>query len=837
MSKKQDSPRRADTQSSPNSAHALLERLFLKQQLKEAVKQAKLNYKGSATPENHRLLERAYFLRALQLSRSGLHGSAVEVSRHLLKFGVTDLSLLEDFARLLLTIGLSQEANGIQGRLESPEAANRLAILAADQAVLHPERSKPPTPEIAHDAALVRDALVALEANDEKKALEFVRGVARLSPLSDWKLFVRGLAAYYRRNHDETSANWDRLDTQRPPWRLAERLKSLEHAQSAGVAGDSSLGALEWIVFGQPVLPKIHELRTLLVQKRWTEIVRRIPSLRITLSNVEPSFSEQLTRALIEPLMEQLAELDYRKGDLLVTEFIRAAEPLPIDPHWNRLWGLVWEGPGGDPSEAIPYWMRYVDELETLPGFTSDERPLARAMVWRHLAQLHLDEYELLTDEDAEFGFPGFDDQDREEAEADAKIARVKALECLENSLQIAPRHRPTYDLLVEAYESWQEPEKVEHAKERILELFPDDLEILHDVVLARVRRDEPAPALEYIKRAREQKPLEEALPHLESMVRLSLARCLALGKKWDAGRAEFAALEGSIPSIAHEYHYLARRAILETKAGQRDLADRYEKEAMSLLVEPTPLWLVFSIESIRYNLTKATQKHYLGLWQQELKKKCRSETAGEMSRTMLAFLGLGIEYPGRERQIKELVGYLRRTTRMNYRREDLEQVCQFLEESQKERPLLEKLIQRGLKKHGDSVVFNMLAAKIELAKFPFAGRLHIARHHLEQAISLAEASTSSDDNSLVSKLRNMLSVCNELAARCAQSPFGGFGELPFGNNAKHSFSDFIDLIGDDDGEDDGEEDIFGPFFGTAHPRAPQPRGKPKSASKSKRKK
>jgi hypothetical protein len=84
-----------------------------------------------------------------------------------------------------------------------------------------------------------------------------------------------------------------------------------------------------------------------------------------------------------------------------------------------------------------------------------------------------------------------------------------------------------------------------------------------------------------------------------------------------------------------------------------------------------------------------------------------------------------------------------------------------------------------------------------------------------------------------------MLSVCNELTARCAQSPFGSFGELPFGNERKHSFRDFIDLVDDDDddGEDDGEEDIFGAFFGTAHPRTPQPSGKPKSTPKSKRKK
>jgi hypothetical protein len=618
-------------------------------------------------------------------------------------------------------------------------------------------------------------------------------------------------------------------------------LKGLEQEESAGVARESSLEALEGVVFGQPVLRKIQDLRALLSQKRWSDIVRKIPSVRLCLSNVEPNLSEQLTRALIEPLMEEVSELDYKKGSSLVTEFIRAAEPLSIDPHWNRLWGLVWEGPGGDPSEAIPYWMRFLDELEILPSFTTDERPLARAMVWRHMAELYLEEYNYLTDDEDDFSYPGLDDEDRDEAEADAKIAKEKALECVENSLRLAPRHRPTYDLLVSAHKTWQEPEKLEQAKERILELFPDDLKTLGEVVCARVRKNEPAPALRFIERARELKPLDKSLPGLESMVRLSLARCLALEKNWDAGRAEFAALERLIPSKAREYHYLARRSIFEMKAGQRDLADRYEKEAMSLLVEPTPLWLVFSIESIRYNLTRATQKHYGSLWQQEMKKKCRSESAGEMSSLMRAYVGLGIEYPGRDRQIKDLVGYLRRTTRTNYRREDLEEVCQFLEETQKERTLLEKLVQRGLKKDGDSVVFNMLAAKVELAKLPFKGRLHIVRHHLETALSLAQASASIDENSLVPRLRDMMSVLNELTARYVHSPFSGFGELPFRNKEPKSSRDFFDLIGGDDDRDDDddeeEEDNSSPFFGHGYPRTSLPDHKAKSTPKSKRKK
>ena len=69
------------------------ERLIEKERYKDAVKQAKLCFKEAGTPENHRLLECAYFLRARQLLQQGMRSSAVEVAQHLLDFGVTGVRL------------------------------------------------------------------------------------------------------------------------------------------------------------------------------------------------------------------------------------------------------------------------------------------------------------------------------------------------------------------------------------------------------------------------------------------------------------------------------------------------------------------------------------------------------------------------------------------------------------------------------------------------------------------------------------------------------------------------------------------------------------------------
>ena len=164
------------------------------------------------------------------------------------------------------------------------------------------------------------------------------------------------------------------------------------------------------------------------------------------------------------------------------------------------------------------------------------------------------------------------------------------------------------------------------------------------------------------------------------------------------------------MPECRNQYFYLARKVIFEAKAGQAEASDQYLREARASLVEPTPLWLALSIEAIRYRMTKATQEGYTELWIKDLKKKCKSETAGEMASLLDTFLSTDIEYPGRDGHIKEVVAYLQRTTRLKYRREDIEKVCEFLGHLPEETALLEKLVKHGLKSHPQSALLNFRA-------------------------------------------------------------------------------------------------------------------------------
>ena len=841
MSDKREPQRGAVVKTSEGDAALQLERLLSKQKYKDAVKQAKLIHKDEATEQSHRQLECAYFLRAQQLFHAGMVGSAVEVSRHLLDFGVTEAKLLDEFPPLLVKLGLAQDAFRIQGRLESPESQDRLALLAADQTVLHPERSQPPSPEIGREASIVRQALEALQAGDEATALGLVRDIARSSPLSDWKLLVRGLAAYYKGNLGETQANWDRLDPERAPMRIARRLQSLRASQSGKGQGESAFEELEALVYGERILPRLQELGDLVAKNRWADVLTRIRSLRISLNAVDPRLGQKLTSSFLAPLLDHAASLSYASGSRLIREFTQAAEPLAIDPLWNRLWALTWECPSDGTSEAIKYWTRYVADLESVTALKAEERQLAQALVWKHLAEMYLTELDDRTYEDGDFD-DGFEDDDEFDDEDDFDMDEDEleqhATTCIQRSLQLAPQHRPTYDLLVHLSRLSGDPQKPIEARQRILEVFPEDVETLIEMAQELYGRDEPAAALEILSRARKLKPLDESLVSQEIAIRTSLARGLALQRRWDEGRAQFAAIEQLRPGEMRNFIYLAKKAIFETKAGQANLADRNEREAAALLPEPCALWLIFRVESIRYKLTKATQNHYADLWKKELRRKARSETAGAMASYLTAMIVTGTEYDGRDQDAKELLKYVQRTTRMNYRLEDLEEVCEFLGQFPKETDLARKLVTRGLKAYPQSAILHLVAASVEKNASGPCPQLRLMLGHLKEALRLAEASTRREEMVLVPKIKHMLSVCNEVQTRTAGFPFAPPGGMPFDGGPPGSFEDalraFLGAAYDND-EGDDEEDGPGPVFGRKFRASPQPdRGskrKPKSDS------
>jgi hypothetical protein len=273
---------------------------------------------------------------------------------------------------------------------------------------------------------------------------------------------------------------------------------------------------------------------------------------------------------------------------------------------------------------------------------------------------------------------------------------------------------------------------------------------------------------------------------------------------RWEEGREAFARFDALPDNHLKSFRAFARRAAFEFKAGQDAQAEEYIRQAKGMLTEPTALWISLAIEAARYKLSKPLQLQFNKQFKAAVAKKVSSGTAGALSELMAAYVAGKIEYPGRAGHVRDIVSYLRRTTRMKYAEPDLVHACVFLQHLDDQQPLLDKLANRGLKLFPKSPYFLHATTVLELSKGPFACDPKRCQKQLEKALSLAQASQNSRDIELIPTIKSSLSRVQDIREAMENVPFGrgGFaGGMPFGIPDL-----FASLMGQF-----GEEDELGP--------------------------
>ena len=771
---------------------------------KDAVKQAKLCMREAATPENHRLLERAYLLRADQLRQDGMATAAQEVAGHLWQLGITDPALMEHASGLLLAVGMVQESQSLLEQIESPEAHERFERQMADLLVIHPEQAPEVSTELRQGGQAVRAAITAVQAGDEVQGLALVREIARNSPFADWKLFVRGLAAHGRQEQAEAAANWDRLDTDRAAAKIVRGLRTLKQDAAAARGSDGAgTETLEKQVFGASVLGPFQEFQAMVARSRWTDAFKRLPAISRLLAQVDASFPERLTRILYELLHQAaLQEDDFEDAERLVKGFQKVTPALAIDPKWNRFWALFWEQLSDQEAQedAEEHWRRYLRDLESVACLKPDERLLARALVHNRLAK-HVTE--ILRQMEA---CPCPKDH-TQEPEYKAKQAAVEA--DLEASLKLAPGHLPTYRQLMAVYDQRKQPGMVVNVARRLLERFPDDYEALIRVAEQHRSYNEPNEQLIVARRARALKPLDPQALYLEWAAHLTMARNLALKKRWDEGRAELAEALRIRPDSADMLFIRANRAIFERKAGQPEQAQALVDEALATVPEPAPVWLALQIEAIRFKLSRPEINEYKKNLVEELKKKPTGETAGSLAGLMLSYLTAKVEYTGRVGHVKDVITYIRRTEKIKYTLQDLMEVCYLLDQFPKERSFHKTLLAHGIKLFPQAALLRFNAAMLEISnKKGLNWRSEAdARKHLEVARKLADASQDPVEIGLQPRIRDALSLLDQMAPEYGFDFDGpAFGRGQPGNSAFNAMFNAMQAMFGGLGDDDDDE-------------------------------
>jgi tetratricopeptide (TPR) repeat protein len=791
---KQHAGRVKGVQHGPDAHRIRIEKLFERGNAKDAFKEAKLLFRQDETPQNRQLVERTYLERVKSLIAGGMTESAREVAGNFLEFGVSHSGYMQELLLLLPSVGLSDRALALQDRVVAPDALERLVTQFADRAVLHPEDSASFSPEICEAAGKVRQALDALEANDEPRALELLQAIPRSSPLADWRYFVRGLAAFRRGDTDQTSANWQRLDPQRAAHRISLALLPPVEAGTSQ-ASPARLAKLEVGIFGEPLLERLGQLKTALQAGDWKRVHTLVGPLQRALRRVDVRWSTRLTEILLEPLANAVRQRRRDETTRMLREFTSLLEPLPWDPHWNRFLAVASEGCGD--NKALEYWWQYLRDLEAgCPAPGGDARRV-QALVWRQIGQI-------LEREDVHFELPPglLNLLPTRELYGPNSFTKL-AIHAFEACIRLDPMQRNTYDSLMELYDANEQPERVAATATRLLAAYPDDVAVLRRLVELHLRRDEPESALPYVERLRALQPLASELTVIESTARMSLARHFALQGHFREGREQLARAQTPVSPAPVQAGLLIRRAMLEFLAHKEEEAEGLIKQAQATFGEPVVLGLWLAIEAIRYKIAKPLQKRLQQQFKSASARKATGAAASGLAKTMLAHLSEHADYPGRAGHVTEVLAYLGRTTRTKYSEEELMEVCLFLDAAEKV-PLLEKFVRRGVKSYPKSPFFLHQSAQLEIERGPFACDVAYAHKQLTKALELAQASQIPRDQRLIPIIKETLSQIGDVHEAMKTFP----GRLP--RNPREMEAMMAAMMGEfQDDDDDDDDDIF----------------------------
>ena len=347
-----------------------------------------------------------------------------------------------------------------------------------DLAVFAKARREELSSALQTEAGAVRESLELVYQGDFGPAMDRVKIIPRNSPLSDWRLFVRGLIAFYHGDVDTARQDWSRLDRARRPARIASTLLCAE----TEVPLDRAVH--------QPPSELVEPVRELYLRRGAVTAARQLAAVRHPDS--ETTFSASQVAMLTE-LCDQYQEVDgqfvarfaqgcvrlaYFQPNTRIFELLKKHVPgPPHDPHWNLL-GFSYFMQFSDAEDlvrrcAANYVLTDLLRITQLPQHLKDA--LASVVhVTQAQWQLH-DEMELGGPFSFRFSKPDVRPIEKLIREAIRKYpANRKAHEFLIQVLHMQLDDRD----LTESRENALENQIVQ-AKEQLLQFFPDDVKTM----------------------------------------------------------------------------------------------------------------------------------------------------------------------------------------------------------------------------------------------------------------------------------------------------------------------------------------------------------------------
>src|SRR5262249_17413088 len=209
------------------------------------------------------LLQNTILGRARQLRSQGYTRDAGSVLQNAVQLDGAP-GFLEQLAEELAACGDVRRALEVLGKVPDPPGRPRGLAQAADAAPRQGKSGRDLLPEAYRgefDAVLRAFAHAAVGQDEQARA--DLQAVGLQSPFLEWKVFLRGLLAYYQNDDARALENWQRLSPDRLPARLAAPLRFTIDAAFRTAQPPETQAVLQTQADQLPAAPLVQPLRAI----------------------------------------------------------------------------------------------------------------------------------------------------------------------------------------------------------------------------------------------------------------------------------------------------------------------------------------------------------------------------------------------------------------------------------------------------------------------------------------------------------------------------------------------------------------------------------------------
>jgi hypothetical protein len=628
---------------------------------KDAIDLARQLVKVAATEEHHILLRYVALGFARSLAEKGRTRDLTAELPRLAGLFPGNTAWVSAIAEVAVQAGLIAEGLRLLPAGVEVEQAAKMRALAADSSIRLEavgRKSLPADLQADHDRIL--QAFTLVEQGKDEEARTVLQGVGLRSPFAEWRLFLRGLQAYYGNDDARAIESWARLAADRMPFRLAAPYRAridptfrdaqppqtqhaLHHQFESLSEKDSLTSALKALFQG------IAQQRSL--AQEFAALHQRQAELKA----LPPEVFDRLARSIYWALLPAPDEehLRFKRIFLVPRE----------DPKFLRLRALCEEREGAV-YDAIATWQRYEQEIASDASLWGEDSARVRALLWVHMGRLaSIPTEDLVTEEDFDFGGPFGRPRRRESAPPPQPPVDFAA--CYEKARELAPDLVDAYIQPAEDLRAREEYAKARPLAMDLRQRFPDSVDAQMTAAMIFSDLDEIPEALACTEQAARINPLDQRIQAIRRGYLMALVTYHLRAGRFPQAREAVAAARILCVAPAEQDLLSIQEATIAWKEGDAEAVPKLRAELSTRL---NPAHLLFALV-VQANAARIDRKS-----KAPLDKEFNDLLAGEMpldeamtlGRLILAQDQLGsAPYHGykshRTKIVKQLAGFATR--------------------------------------------------------------------------------------------------------------------------------------------------------------------------------